>query len=197
MNELPGGKFRYKLTRPLLHHNCLYSYSHSSRSTRCTWKWFVLRKNKKKKGLVALHLLSWNKEKGVLGLPVEKLTSWEVTHYPSLGNLFFLLWSILCLFHIIKNVYWKHEHNSLIQKTIIIQVAEVFHLEVNVLSMKKYWMRLSTVKFLTHCMFEQPSIEDQHFTSAEDSSPTPAVIFQRHNLRTFDYLHFRMCLSFC
>lgn len=48
MNELPGGKLEYKFTRPLLHHNCLYSYSHSSCSTRCTWKWFVLRKRKKK-----------------------------------------------------------------------------------------------------------------------------------------------------
>lgn len=46
MNELPGGKFGYKFTRPLLHHNCLYSYSHSSCSSRCTWKWFVLRKKR-------------------------------------------------------------------------------------------------------------------------------------------------------
>lgn len=39
-----------------------------------------------KKGLVALHLLCKKKEKDVLGLLEEKLTSWEVTHYPSLGT---------------------------------------------------------------------------------------------------------------
>lgn len=39
-----------------------------------------LSSGKKKGGLVALHLLCRNKEKGVLGLLVEKLTSWEVTH---------------------------------------------------------------------------------------------------------------------
>jgi len=33
-----------------------------------------------KKGLVALHLLYRNQEKGVLGLLAEKPTSWEVTH---------------------------------------------------------------------------------------------------------------------
>lgn len=33
-----------------------------------------------KKGLVALHLLCRNKEKDILELLVEKLTSWEVIH---------------------------------------------------------------------------------------------------------------------
>lgn len=97
MNELPGGKLEYKFTRPLLHHNCLYSYSHSSCSTRCTWKWFVLRKRKKKekkkkkREFVALLLLCRDKEKAVLELLVVKLPSKEVTHWRSLPNFFFPL----------------------------------------------------------------------------------------------------------
>ena len=57
-------------------------------------------------------------------------------------------------------------------------------------------MGLSTRKFLTLCVYEQPSIKDMQFTSAEDSSPSPAIIFlQRHKPGTFDYLHFCMCLK--
>lgn len=67
MNELPGGKFGYELTRPLLHHNCLYSYSHSSRSTRCTWKRFVLRKKQQKKGFGCFASAPLEQRKGCPG----------------------------------------------------------------------------------------------------------------------------------
>lgn len=67
----------------------------------------VICPREKKKGLVALHLLCRNKEKGVLGLLVKKLTCWEVTHQPSLHNLFFLLWPTSSLFHIIKKCLVK------------------------------------------------------------------------------------------
>lgn len=57
-------------------------------------------------------------------------------------------------------------------------------------------MGFSTLKFLTLCIYEQPSIKDTQFTSPEDSSPSPAIIFlRRRNPRTFDYLRFCMCLK--
>lgn len=90
----------------------------------------------------------------------------------------------------------KKKNEDLVWKMIFIQVAGVFQLEGNTLSGRKYWMGLSTLQFLTLCICEQPSIKDMQFKSAEESPPSPAVIFlQRHNLRTFGYLHFCMCLK--
>ena len=95
MNEFPGGNFDYKFTRPLLHHNCLYSYSHSSCSTRCAWKWFVLRK---KRGWLLC----------ICSIETKKRVSWGFlrrSRHPgrSPTNLpcYFLLWPPSCLFHII------------------------------------------------------------------------------------------------
>lgn len=90
----------------------------------------------------------------------------------------------------------KNEVRLLVWKMIFTQVAGVFQLEGNTLSGRKYWMGLSTLQFLTLCICEQPSIKDMQFKSAEESPPSPAVIFlQRHKLRTFGYLHFCMCLK--
>lgn len=90
----------------------------------------------------------------------------------------------------------KNEVRLLVWKMIFTQVAGVFQLEGNTLSGRKYWMGWSTLQFLTLCICEQPSIKDMKFKSAEESPPSPSVIFlQRHKLRTFGYLHFCMCLK--
>lgn len=190
MNELPGGKFWYKFTRPLLHHNCLYSYSHSSCSTRCAWKWFVLRT---KRGWLLCICSVKTKKRVSWGF---LWRSWHPGRSPTNLSFYFPLWPPSCLFHITKiclvkiwsqlfslkdNFHPSSWSISVGRKHIIREKIPNGVFYTNILDILHIWATIH---------------KGHAVTSPEDSSPSPAIIFlQRHNPRTSDYLHFCMCLK--
>lgn len=147
-----------------------------------------------KRGVGCFASALWKQRKGCPG------ASWGegdiMVGHPrtSPGNVSFLLWHPSRLFHAVRKrsvQMWKEPFGWKDNRH-----ASSWSVSAGIrcFSTEKHQTGFSTPKFMTHCIYEQPSVKDTHFTSPQDSSSSPATTFlQRHNPRIRHNLYFFMC----